>query len=317
LTVNASATLKVYDHVDAFTGVESPVMTTGTFDGVHTGHQVILERLRQIASETGGESVLFTFEPHPRRVLFPEDDRLRLLNTREEKIKRVEAAGIDHLIIHPFTLDFARLSAFDYVRDILVTGIGVQTMVVGYDHRFGKNREGDFNTLREFAEMFSFRVEEIPAQMIDNVNVSSTKVRKALAEGDVETASGYLSYNYPLSGVVIQGDGIGREIGFPTANLRVNEPLKLIPADGVYAVRVKQPKGWRPAMMNIGNRPTVTHDGERRLEVHLIDSEEDLYGTELQIEFVRWLRPEHKFDSLEALTEQLTLDRQLALEALL
>lgn len=308
--------LKVYHHVKDFGDVAHPVMTTGTFDGVHTGHRFILDRLNEMARNHGGETVLFTFDPHPRTVLFPDDDRLRLLNTQREKIERVQAAGIDHLIIHPFTEDFARMTPFDYVRDLLVNEMQVKTVVIGYDHRFGKNREGDFDSLREFGEMFGFSVEEIPPQMIDEVNVSSTKIRRALLNGDVTTANKYLAYNYPLSGRVIKGDGIGRTLEFPTANLEITDPLKLIPADGVYAVRAVVGAKTLPAMMNIGHRPTLSGKGEKRIEVHLINEKADLYGEQFTVHFVERIRDEVRFDSLDALRDQLLRDRQMALDIL-
>ncbi len=316
LKAKSNENLKVYHHVKDFGGVVHPVMTTGTFDGVHTGHRFILDRLKEVARNNGGESVLFTFDPHPRTVLFPDDDRLRLLNTQAEKIERVRAAGIDHLIIHPFTEAFAKLTPFDYVRDLLVNAMDVKTVVIGYDHRFGKNREGDFDSLLEFGEMFNFAVEEIPPQMIDEVNVSSTKIRRALLEGDVETANKYLSYNYPLTGRVITGDGIGRELEFPTANLDIMNRLKLIPADGVYAVEAMVGGKALPAMMNIGHRPTLGEQGKKRIEVHLINEKVDLYGTQLTVNLIGRIRSEIRFDSLEMLREQLHQDRRKALEML-
>lgn len=308
--------LKVYAHLSEFAGVQRPVMTTGTFDGVHLGHRVIIERLKEIAQKVDGETVMLTFDPHPRMVLFPEDHGLKLLNTKHEKIERLRAAGIDHLIIHPFSLDFAKLSALEYVREVLIDGIDVYRMVVGYDHRFGKNREGNFKSLQEYAEMFEFGVEEIPAQMVDDVNVSSTKIRRALATGDVATANDYLSYNYPMHGVVIEGDGIGKTLGFPTANLQIEDPNKLIPAHGVYVCMVSIEGKRHRAMMNIGTRPTVTSTRELRIEVHVIGSNENLYGKSITVEFVDWLRNEQRFENEEALVQQLHEDRTMALERL-
>lgn len=291
-------------------------MTTGTFDGVHEGHRTILDRLSAIAREVEGESVLLTFSPHPRMVLFPDDHGLRLLNDRHEQIEQLERAGIQHLIIHPFTVDFANITALEYVRSLLVEGIGVHRMVVGYDHRFGKNREGDFALLQEYADMFGFEVEEIPAHMISAVNVSSTKVRTALAEGAIEVANNYLGYNYPLAGVVIKGDGIGRTFGYPTANIHVTNPLKLIPAPGVYAVKVKASGTVFDGMLNIGVRPTVSGTGEKRIEVHLLDAEIDLYHAHVEVEFIARLRDERKFENRDALIHQLGIDKQAALEQL-
>lgn len=293
-----------------------PIVTTGTFDGVHLGHRTILNRLSEVSKEVGGESVLLTFSPHPRMVLFPEDHGLRLLNDRHEQIEQLERAGIQHLIIHPFSADFSNISALDYVRKMLVDGIGVDRMIVGYDHRFGKNREGDFALLEEYAEMFDFEVEEIPAHMVSAVNVSSTKIRNALEAGEIDVANKYLGYNYPLAGVVIKGDGIGRTFGYPTANIHVTNPAKLIPCPGVYAVRVKASGMVFDGMLNIGVRPTVSGTGEERIEVHLFNADVDLYHAHVELEFIARLRDEKKFENREALIRQLGIDKHAALEHL-
>lgn len=308
--------LKVYNHLSEFSPGKPVVMTTGTFDGVHIGHKVILSHVVKTAHEEGAESVLFTFDPHPRTVLFPEDHGLKLLNSREEKIHHLKEQGIDHVIFHPFSMDFARLTALEYVRKVLVEGIGVNRMIIGYDHRFGRNREGNFSKLVEFSEMFGFAVEEIPAQDIDNVNVSSTKIRKALESGDMKTANSYLGYNYSAHGIVIEGDGIGRTIGFPTANIQVSDPLKLIPGNGVYAVQVKVEGETYPGMLNSGVRPTVSQTGKNQIEVHLIDTQQTLYGKPIEVTFIGRLRSESKFDSKEALIDQLKKDRSDALKML-
>jgi riboflavin kinase/FMN adenylyltransferase len=309
--------LKVYHHIDDFKHVKRPVLTTGTFDGVHRGHRTLISRLIQCAESIGGETVLLTFSPHPRMVLFPEDHGLRLLNDREEQIEQLEKAGIEHLIIHPFTRDFANLSALDYARSVLLEGVGVARMVVGYDHRFGKNREGDFALLSEYGEMLGFAVEEFPAHMVDEINVSSTKTRTAISIGDIETANRFLGYNYPLTGCVIQGDGIGRTLGFPTANVRISNPLKLIPGNGVYAIRAYCQGKTYNGMLNIGTRPTVTTANEQRIEAHLFDFDDDLYGQHLRVEVIARLRDEQKFTGTNALKSQLTEDREAALAVLL
>ena len=307
--------LKVYTDISEFQGVKNPVLTTGTFDGVHYGHQKIIDRLQSVASKSHGETVLLTFHPHPRMVLFPDDEGLKLLSTREEKIKRLKEAGLDHLIIYPFSRKFSRLSATEYVRDLLVNKIGVKTLVIGYDHQFGRNREGNFQQLEELAEVYDFALEEIPAQELDDVKVSSTKIRKALFEGDVRTAAKYLGHQYKVSGIVVKGRQLGREIGFPTANISVQDRYKLIPGNGVYAVLVKVNKQRHQGMLNIGFRPTVGGLLKPTMEVNIFDFNEDIYGNFIGIEFVKRLRDEIKFDSVDELKSQLELDKIQALNA--
>ena len=310
--------MKVYYGIDQFKNVNKPVLTTGTFDGVHLGHRKILEQLNRVAQEVGGESVLFTFFPHPRMVIFPDDHGLELLNTQQEKIAQLQEAGLQHLIIEPFTKEFSRLTALEYVRDILVGKIGVDELVIGYDHQFGKNREGNFNQLVEFGQMFGFGVKEIPAQDINDVNVSSTKIRQALAEGDVAKAKEYLTYPFSLSGSVIHGDGIGKQLDFPTANIEMLEHYKLIPKNGVYIVQGRIGKSDKTinGMMNIGYRPTINHHQRLSLEVHFFDWKTDIYGEYIQIEFIERIRDEQKFEGIEALQQQLQRDKNYALEYL-
>lgn len=309
--------LKVHRDINLSVKIEKPIVTTGTFDGIHVGHRKILQRVKELAKEEGGESVLFSFYPHPRMVLYPQDHGLSLLQTREEKVAALEEVGMDHFIEIPFTKEFSKLSAVDYVERVLVNGIGVQTTVIGYDHRFGKNREGDINTLRELGKIHGFRVEEIPAHVIKAVNVSSTKVRNALGKGDVLTAKALLGRCYRLTGKVIEGDRIGRTIGFPTANIKVEDDNKLIPADGVYSVDVLVEGSRFSGMMNIGFRPTV-HEAliTRTLEVHILDLERDLYGMELTIEFKDQIRKEMRFSSLEELKAQLLRDKQAVIDSI-
>ncbi len=306
--------MKIYNHINEFRPVKNPVVTTGTFDGVHLGHQKIIQRLKETAARIGGESVLLTFFPHPRMVLFP-DHRQVLLNTLGEKTELLAKAGIGHLIIHPFTREFSMLSSNEFIGNVLVEKLGTKKLVIGYDHHFGKNREGSFGHLQEFGPVYGFEVEEIPAREIDHVSVSSTRIRNALQTGDVKTAAAFLGYNYMLSGMVVKGRQLGRTIGFPTANLRVNDAYKLVPADGVYAVWVKRGNAVHKGMMSIGMNPTV--DGkERTIEVNLLDFDADIYGETLTLEFVQRLRNEEKFDGLEALKVQLAKDREMTLEAL-
>lgn len=291
------------------------MVTTGTFDGVHIGHAQILSRINEVATQIGGESVLFSFYPHPRMVLYPDDHGLRLLHTQDEKHEALAAAGVDHLIEIPFTKQFASQPAKTYVQNVLVNTIGVHTMVIGYDHRFGKSREGDINTLKVLGPELGFAVEEIPAHMIDELKVSSTKVRNALLAGAVDTAAAALGRPYQMKGTVVAGDRIGREIGFPTANLEVKDNFKLIPANGVYAVQVAIDGVMQKGMMNIGYRPTLSSTTPvRKIEVHLLELEQDLYGKQLRVDFVRLIRQEVRFDSLNALKEQLTKDRTAVLQ---
>jgi riboflavin kinase/FMN adenylyltransferase len=295
--------------------VKRPIVTTGTFDGVHFGHRKIIDRLKQVAQKNDGETVLLTFSLHPRMVLFPDDNDLKLLNTLEEKKALLAKAGIDHLIVHPFTKEFSRTSSINFVRDILVNQLNTHRLVIGYNHHFGRNREGSFEHLKEFAPVYGFEVEEIPVQLLDDVGVSSTKIRKALGRGDVKTAADYLGYEYPLSAKVVEGEQLGRTIGFPTANLVVEDALKLIPADGVYAVKVDLGARTYKGMMNIGVKPTLGST-QRTLEVNLFDFDEQIYGASVTIHFVERIRDELGFENLEALRSQLHKDKANALSVL-
>lgn len=307
--------MRVYHSIDDFEGAKNPVVTTGTFDGVHIGHQTILKRLQEIAQKHNGETVLLTFHPHPRMVLFPDDHGLELLTTQEEKIRLLEKAGIDHLIIHPFTKEFSRTTSIDFIKEILVTQIGTKRLVIGYDHHFGRNREGSFEALKESGPLYGFDVEEIPAQDVDSIAVSSTKIRKALDEGDLATANEYLGYEFMLTGIVIKGNQIGRSIDFPTANIEVNDPVKITPANGVYAVRIEIDGETHKGMLNIGMRPTV--DGtNRQIETHVFDFDKEIYGKEIVLHFAERIRDEKKFDNLDALKKQLEIDRNKAKQML-
>jgi riboflavin kinase/FMN adenylyltransferase len=302
--------VEIYDNINSFKKLKNAVITPGTFDGVHWGHQRILERLKEVALKSGGESVVLTFNPHPRLVLFGEDSNLRLLSTLEEKTELLKQAGIDHFIVHPFTKEFAKTSITEYVNDMLIDKIGMKKLVIGYDHHFGRHREGNLERLMELAPLYDFEVEEIPAQEISDVNVSSTKIRTALDEGNVALANNYLGYKYSLSGMVITGRQVGKSLGFPTANIEVGNPYKLIPAQGVYAVKVILDQGEFSGMLNIGHRPTFNNNQElRTLEVHLLNFDGDLYGRNLTLKFVERLRNELKFDGTEALKKQLEQDK--------
>ena len=304
--------MKIYQGLTDFHPPKNPVVTSGTFDGLHLGHQKILNRLQELAKSKGGETVLLTYWPHPRLVLQPHNNNLRLLSTFSEKVSLLKEMGIDHLIILPFTEEFSQMSSEEFIGKILVDKIQTKTLVIGYDHRFGKNREGSFEYLQAHSNLFGFDVEEISRQDVDELGVSSTKIRNALTQGDIKTATKYLGRPYEISGLVVRGQQIGRSIGFPTANIKVEDQYKLLPKDGAYAVQV-QVNGLRyKAMLNIGDRPTVEGD-KKTIEAHLIDFHGDLYGLELAIYFEAFLREEKKFDSLEALKNQLMLDREQAI----
>lgn len=298
------------------------VVTSGTFDGVHVGHQRILARLREVARSSGGPSVVITYWPHPRLVLgpppsHPELLELQLLNTLEERIAKLAELGVDYLLIVPFTKEFAQWTSEEYIQNLLLRTVGAKQLVIGYDHRFGKNREGGFDYLSQHADRYGLTVEEIPREDVDAVGVSSTRIRHALRQGDVGTANRYLGYNYPLTGVVEHGQKLGRTIGYPTANLRVDETLKLVPAQGIYAVWAITAAGTRhQAMLSIGVRPTIGKDLAQTIEVNLLDFSGDLYDQLLTLEFVTWLRGEEKYDGLDALTAQLALDEEATRRAL-
>jgi riboflavin kinase / FMN adenylyltransferase len=303
--------VKVYSSIESFVKLKNAVVTPGTFDGVHWGHQRIIERLKEIAARTGGETVVLTFHPHPRMVLYGEDSNLRLLTTLDEKTELLRKAGIDHFIIHPFTKEFAKTNIVEYVRDLLIGKIGMKKLVIGYDHHFGRHREGNLERLLELAPVFNFEIEEIPAQEISEVNVSSTKIRAALDEGDVKLANEFLGYRYALSGIVIPGRQVGRTLGFPTANVDIDNPYKLIPAEGVYAVKVRTDQGEFNGMLNIGHRPTFNNNIElKTLEVHLLNFDGDLYGRNITIELVERIRSEVKFENSNDLKSQLESDKQ-------
>lgn len=301
--------MKVYHSLDKFLKGKNAVATIGTFDGVHIGHKEILGRLIESAKEIGGESVVISMHPHPRLVLFPDDNPLRLLQTIEEKIETLDEFGIDKLLLIPFTKEFSRIRSEDFIDQILVRTIGIEKIIIGYDHRFGKNRTGGLEELREGAGKYGFEVEEIPARQIDDAKVSSTKIRNALMAGDVETANSYLGYAFRLSGTVIQGEQLGRKIGFPTANIQPTDKWKLIPADGVYWVEVRWEGNVHYGMLNIGKKPTVG-DFPRGIEVNILDFEGDLYSKMLEVRFLKFIREDRKFDGLEELISAIHADEE-------
>jgi len=307
--------MKIYHGIDDFSQLQYAVVTSGIFDGVHVGHQKIFSRLREIASRNFGETVVLTFWPHPRLVLHPEEGSLKLLNTFEEKAELLKDQGIQHLIRIPFTKEFSQLTSEQFIQEILVRTIGTRKLVIGYDHHFGKNREGSFEQLKLNAPAYGFHVEEIPKQEVDHVAVSSTKIRKALEEGDIETANHFLGQPYRITGRVVAGDKIGHTLGFPTANIEIDTKYKLIPADGIYAVTVSHEHNQYPGMLYIGCRPTL-QGKERKIEVNIFDFDRDIYGESLTIHFHKLLRGDQTFDGLEAMRVQLQKDKQQALAVL-
>lgn len=307
--------MKIYHGIEDFKRLDYAVVTSGTFDGVHVGHQTILSRLKEIARKNNGETVLITYWPHPRLVLYPEQTDLKLLNTFEEKADLLREQGIDHLLRIPFTKEFSKLTSEEFIKNILVNTIGTKKLVIGYDHRFGKNREGSFEHLKENSSIYGFDVEEISRQDIDNVGVSSTKIRTALLEGDTATSTELLGRPYSISGRVVKGEKIGRIIGFPTANIEVDSQHKLIPADGSYAVKVHYRNQTYQGMLNIGYRPTV-NGKTRTIETHLFNFNEDIYGETISIDFIKRIRDEIKFSDVEELKKQLASDKSLAIKIL-
>jgi riboflavin kinase / FMN adenylyltransferase len=306
--------VQVHYEFSSLPAFRNAVVTIGTFDGVHRGHQSLLKRISEIAGKENGESVLLSFYPHPRMVLYPDDHRVSLLSSPEEKIAQLNTTGLDHLVVYPFSAELSRLSAFEYVRDFLVKGINAHTVVVGHDHRFGRNREGDFNTLLELSDVFGFRVEEIPALEMDDIQISSTKIRIALERGDVEEAAAFLGRPYSLSGSVQKHRQLGRTIGFPTANLLLQFEHKLIPARGVYVSRIHTPFGIFNGVTNIGVRPTVDTGSKVHIETHIFDFDNNLYDSQITVELLHRLRDEKTFDSIDALRLAIQDDCRNALQ---
>ena len=304
--------MELHEGFSALRPIPGAVVTIGTFDGVHLGHRSILQRIRSLAKERNGESVLVTFEPHPRMVLFPDDHGLKLLSTPEEKRARLQAEGLDHLVVLPFTHAFSRVTGMEFVRDVLVNGLGAKLLVIGYDHHFGRNREGSFEQLLAYGPSYGFEVEEIPAQDVDAVAVSSSKIRAALDVGAVDKARNLLGYYYGFSGTVVHGKALGRTLGFPTANLQVGNANKLIPASGVYAVKAFLRKMELNGVMHIGKPGETQSPGEVKPEVHLFDFSDSCYGETLRIECIARLREDRHYNAIEALVTQMHADAKQA-----
>ncbi len=304
--------MKEYKGANSFLSERQTVVTIGTFDGVHVGHRKIIERLVNSAHANNLDSVVLTFFPHPRMVLQKESG-IQLINTIEERKRLLEETGIDHLVVHPFTQQFSRLTALEFVRDILVNKLKAKKIIIGYDHRFGRNRTADINDLRQFGKEFGFEVEEITQQDVEQVTVSSTKIRNALLEGRVERANLYLQHPFTLNGTIVKGRGLGKDLGFPTANLEIEEDYKLIPKNGVYVVSTIIDGEKVFGMMNIGTNPTVGGK-EKTIEANFFELEKDLYGKQLEIEMLVRIRDEKKFDSVDDLKIAMKQDRAFSLQ---
>ena len=299
--------MKLFHSINDFQSTKKTILTLGTFDGVHIGHKKILDRITQHTENGKYESLVLTFFPHPRMVL-QEKSEIRLLNTISEKIKLLEATGIENLIVHPFNESFSRLTAEEFVRTILVEKFQIQKIIIGHDHRFGRNRTANIDDLIAFGLEYGFEVEQISAEEIQDVSVSSTKIRKALNEGNMALANEYLGYNYFLNGTIVKGKQLGRTIGFPTANIHIEEDYKLIPKIGVYVVKATVNGETVFGMMNIGFNPTV--NGEKQtIEVHLFNFDKDIYDQNIEVSLLHYIREEQKFSSVDALKEQLNQDR--------
>lgn len=312
--------MKVYYNLADFKALKNAVVTIGTFDGVHLGHQKILQILKETAQKTGGESVVLTFWPHPRVVVSKDSQDLKLLSTIDEKIELLagddsQNQGVDHLLILPFTREFSELSSEEYVSNILIDKIGTKKLVIGYDHRFGRNREGSFDYLNQNSDIFGIEIEEIPRQEIEHLTISSTKIRQSLLNGEVSSANELLGRKYSFTGIVVKGRQLGRTIGFPTANVQVAQFYKLIPVNGVYAVKTFFRNQWHDGMMNIGTRPTVDGVG-RTQEVNIFDFDDNIYGETMTVEIVDYIRQEQKFDGLDELKAQILSDKTKANEIL-
>lgn len=302
--------MEVVKDIKNWNFIDRSIVTIGTFDGVHRGHKKLLQKLIHIRKSKGGKSVVFTFEPHPRKVLFPNQTDLQLISSLEEKIKLMEAEGIDIVIVYPFTKEFAQIEPEKFIKEILAEKLKTDTLVIGYDHKFGKNRKGDINTFKAASGLYGFSVEEIPAEEINDINISSTKIRKALFDGDIKVAAEFLGYNYFLSGTVVHGKKLGKTISYPTANLSVGDNEKLIPKKGVYLVGVEVDGFKGHGMMNVGVNPTTDSDKNLKLEVNIFNFDKDIYSKEIKVEFIERLRDEKKFGSIEELITAIRNDEK-------
>ena len=300
--------MNIYRSIDDFPKDIHSIVTIGTFDGVHRGHKAIINRINNIAVKEDLESVLLTFSEHPRHVLFPDDQNLRLINSLSEKEEALSKTSLQNLVVHEFTKEFSRISSVNFIRDILVNKLNMKYMVVGYNHHFGKNREGTYANLLELADLYGFYIEKIGPQDVQGVTISSTKIRTAINDGFIQKANSYLCDNFSLSGKVVKGNSIGSSIGFPTANIQIDDKWKIIPKDGVYAVLVYVNGTKYCGMLNIGIRPTIL-DNRHTIEVNIFDFSFNIYDEAIKIEFISRIRDEKKFNGLEELSLQLEIDK--------
>ncbi len=302
--------MQIHRDIENLPKFKRPVITVGSFDGVHRGHRVLFDRVMKVAREVDGESVIVTFYPHPRQIIYPRDNSFHILTTLEEKIELIKKTGVDHLIIVPFSIEFSHITAIEYITNFLVARFAPHTIVVGYDHHFGRNRGGGVRLLMDFGRRYNYHVEEVQAEELENITISSTKVRNALDEANIELANEYLSYNYLLHGRVVHGLKIGSQIGFPTANLELENKLKLLPPIGIYAVNVHYDGKRYGGMLYIGTKSTVVDGEELAVEVNIFEFNQSLYGEEIMIEFISYIRGDEKFDSIDSLRDQLQKDKQ-------
>ena len=308
--------MRIWENLDGF-NLKNPVVTIGIFDGVHQGHRFLIDHLAEKARAISGETVIVSLWPHPRLVLNKDPENLRYLNSIEEKTVLMQRAGIDHFVILPFTAEFAELESCMFVKEYLVEKIGIKELVVGYNHKFGKNREGDYQNLVQCASLYNFSIERMESWSINGVKISSSLIRELLNSGNLDMANDYLGYDYFLRGKVVGGNRIGRKIGFPTANILPDDPHKLIPRDGVYAVHMELNGTLFPGMLNIGFRPTIESGMPiKTVEVNLFDFMENIYDQDVYLHFRKRIRDEKKFSGIEQLREQLVLDREMAKEML-
>ncbi len=299
--------MNIYYSIGDFPSHKDTIVTIGTFDGVHRGHQKIINRLNKIANREGLESVVLTFNPHPRHVIYPDDQKLRLIHTIEEKIEVLSNTGLQNLVLHKFTKEFSRTKSLNFIRDILVNKLNMKYMVVGFDHHFGRNRQGTFDNLLELSDLYGFKIEKVPPQNLGEVTISSTKIRNAILEGDCKLANSYLDHAFSITGKVVEGNKIGTSIDFPTANIHIESPWKILPKDGVYAIKVFLKNEQFFGMLNLGNRPSIS-DNSFAIEAHLFNFKGSIYNEEIKIEFVERIRDEKEFADLSKLQSQLRID---------